>query len=54
MPDHRRSYHEVKNSASQPSAANSFAFGTPSFHYGDDQLTPLRPRTIRLGLRHHF
>jgi len=36
------------------SAANSFAFGVPSFSFGSDQLTPLRPRTVRLGLHHRF
>jgi iron complex outermembrane receptor protein len=36
------------------SAANSFAFGTPSYAYTDREITPLRPRTIRLGLRRSF
>ncbi|GAA0295002.1 hypothetical protein GCM10009087_00930 [Sphingomonas oligophenolica] len=36
------------------SAANSFAFGTPTFSYDDHQMTPLRPRSIRLGFRHTF
>lgn len=34
--------------------ANSFAFGVPSFQYDGNNTTPLRPRTIRFGLRHHF
>ncbi len=36
------------------SAANSFAFGTPTFKYENHQVTPLRPRTVRLGLRRRF
>jgi len=36
------------------SAANTFAFGTPTFSYDDHQMTPLRPRSIRLGLSHKF
>lgn len=36
------------------SNANSFAFGVPSIRYEDGITTPLRPRTVRLGLRHDF
>jgi outer membrane receptor protein involved in Fe transport len=36
------------------SDADSFAFGTPSFRYNGQQLTPLRPRTVRIGLQHRF
>lgn len=34
--------------------ANSFAFGNPVGLIGRDQLTPLRPRTIRLGVNASF
>ncbi len=34
--------------------ANTFAFGNPFGLAQRDQLTPLRPRTIRLGLETHF
>jgi outer membrane receptor protein involved in Fe transport len=36
------------------SSADSFAFGTPTFQYDNAQLTPLRPRTVRIGFRHRF
>lgn len=36
------------------SAANTFAFGAPSYSYDDRQMTPLRPRSIRLGFRRKF
>jgi len=36
------------------SAANSFAFGMPSYAYDNRQLTPPRPRTLRIGLRNRF
>lgn len=34
--------------------ANTFAFGNPFTVTERDQITPLRPRTIRLGLQAHF
>jgi len=36
------------------SPANSFAFGIPSFRYDNSRTTPLRPRSIRLGVRREF
>jgi outer membrane receptor protein involved in Fe transport len=36
------------------SAANSFAFGNPTVLYDDRYTTPLRPRSIRLGVRRNF
>jgi hypothetical protein len=36
------------------SHANSFAFGTPTFRYDSNEQTPLRPRTIRIGVHHLF
>jgi len=32
---------------------NRFALGTP-FAVNNDQITPLRPRTIRIGIEHAF
>jgi len=32
---------------------NRFALGTP-FAIGSNQITPLRPRTIRIGIEHAF
>lgn len=36
------------------SHANSFAFGAPTYRYDNSRTTPLRPRSIRLGIRHDF
>lgn len=36
------------------SAANSFAFGIPTFRFDDRDRTPLRPRIIRIGIRRSF
>jgi len=36
------------------SAANSFAFGTPTYRFDSNEQTPLRPRTLRIGLHHRF
>lgn len=36
------------------SAANTFTFGGPAMTDGDRFLTPLRPRTIRIGFSHGF
>lgn len=36
------------------STANSFAFGKPTVVYDDRYTTPLRPRSIRLGIRRDF
>lgn len=36
------------------SAANSFSFGVPTFRFDSRERTPLRPRTIRIGVRQKF
>lgn len=35
-------------------AANSFAFGAPTYRFDSNEQTPLRPRTLRIGLHHSF